>query len=336
VHVLDIGPTRVAILGECLAAVRHRATETHSGVDELMASLLSLPGSFHTVITHSSGLVAAGDVAGFRRLYTASTNGIALVSRHADVLRRLLDAPVNRTWLAAKLASPEPPSVLRDTLSPFTGVTPVPPGHLIQISGRRCRTSRWWTSPQATQPLASGGAALRETLIEAVTGRINLAGGPVSVQLSGGLDSTSLAFLAQSACPLLITTAGRSAIDDDLAWARRAADLLAGSTHRVTPYDQAPLFFAGLNEPQLAMDEPVSFTAGRARQLFTARLLGEYGTVAHLNGQGGDEVLLAPLAYLRPAIRTVPRTGWRHLRGHAALKDISFWTMARVVLSAPR
>ncbi len=55
--------------------------------------------------------------------------------------------------------------------------------------------------------------------------------------------------------------------------------------------DQAPLFFADLNEPRLALDEPAPFTAGQARQRFTARLLGEYGTVAHLNGQGGDEVL---------------------------------------------
>ncbi len=332
VHVLDVGSTRVAILGECLAAVRRRAIETHGGVDELMVSLLSLPGSFHIVITGSSGLVAAGDVAGFRRLFTASTDGTALVASHADVLRRLLDAPIDRTWLAAKLASPEPPSVLRDTLSPFAGVTPVPAGHLVRISGRTCRTSRWWTSPQATQPLASGGAALRQTLIEAVAGRIDCAGGPVSVQLSGGLDSTSLAFLARSARPLLITTTGRSPIDDDLTWACRAADLLKGSPHRVIPHDQTPLFFADLNEPQLALDEPAPFAAGRARQRFTARFLSEYGTVAHLNGQGGDEVLLAPLAYLRPAIRAVPRTGWRHLRGHAALKNIPSLTMARTVL----
>lgn len=87
VHVLDIGSVRVAILGECLADVRHRVTDAHSGGDELMAALLSLPGSFHAVITGPSGLVAAGDMAGFRRLFTASTNGTALVASHADVLR---------------------------------------------------------------------------------------------------------------------------------------------------------------------------------------------------------------------------------------------------------
>ncbi|MGH3830341.1 MAG: asparagine synthase-related protein [Pseudonocardiaceae bacterium] len=221
--------------------------------------------------------------------------------------------------------------MLRDTLSPFVGVTPVPPGYRVQITGRGCRTSRWWTAPEATQPLETGGAALHEALNQAVAGRIGRASGPVSVQLSGGLDSTTLAFLARSTCPLLITTAGRSAIDDDLAWARRAAGLLKGSTHRVIPADEAPLFFADLNAPQSAMDEPASFAAGHARQRYTARLLRGCGTVAHLNGQGGDEVLLAPLTYLRPAIRAVPRTGWRHLRGHAALKDTSSWAMALAV-----
>ncbi len=59
------------------------------------------------------------------------------------------------------------------------------------------------------------------------------------------------------------------------------------------PDDEAPLFFADLNEPQPAMDEPAPFAAGRARQRYAARLLGEYGAAAHFNGQGGDEVLLA-------------------------------------------
>ncbi|MGH3830340.1 MAG: hypothetical protein ACRDRS_07780 [Pseudonocardiaceae bacterium] len=107
VHLVDIGPTCVAVLGECLTAVNGLTVEIKGSLEALMRSLLSLPGSFHTVITLQSGLVAAGDVAGFRRLFTASTNGIALVASHADVLRRLLDAPVNRTWLAAKLTSPE-------------------------------------------------------------------------------------------------------------------------------------------------------------------------------------------------------------------------------------
>jgi asparagine synthase (glutamine-hydrolysing) len=165
VHLLDIGPTRVAVLGECLAAVNRLAAKTNGSVEALMTALLSLPGSFHTVITGPVGLVAAGDVAGFRRLFTANLNGIALITSHADVLRRLLGAPVNRTWLATKLASPEPPSVLRDTLSPFTGVTPVPPGHRIQITGHRCLISRWWRAPRRTQPLAAGGAALCKSLL---------------------------------------------------------------------------------------------------------------------------------------------------------------------------
>ena len=120
-QLVDFGPRRVAILGECLGGISRVAVGVNGGVDQLMAALLSLPGSFHIAIADPAGLVAAGDVAGFRLLFTACVEGVALVSSHADVLRRLLDAPVNRTWLAAKLASPEPPSVLRDTLSPFIG-----------------------------------------------------------------------------------------------------------------------------------------------------------------------------------------------------------------------
>ncbi len=92
------------------------------------------------------------------------------------------------------------------------------------------------------------------------------------------------------------------------------------------------MFFADLDTPVPDMDEPAPFTAGAARQRYVAALLASHGSVLHLNGQGGDEVLLAPLAYLRPALRAVPRTGMRHLRGHAALKDIPVPALARAVI----
>lgn len=92
------------------------------------------------------------------------------------------------------------------------------------------------------------------------------------------------------------------------------------------------MFFAHVDEPSVGLDEPATFTAGAARLGFTARLLQERGVTLCLNGQGGDEVLLAPLAYLGAALRVVPRTGWRHSRGHAALKNVSPFSLARAAL----
>ncbi len=120
-----------------------------------ISRVMTLPGSFYALVAGPGGMVAAGDVAGFRRLFTARVQGFPVLASHARVLRRLLGAPVDRTWLACRLATPEAPSVLRDTLSPFTGVDPVPAGHFAEITGTRYRTACWWTPPPARLPLAS-------------------------------------------------------------------------------------------------------------------------------------------------------------------------------------
>jgi Domain of unknown function (DUF397) len=90
-----------------------------------------------------------------------------VLASHARMLRGLLGAPVERTWLACRLASPEAPGVLRDTLSPCTGVIPVPAGHFAEITGTRCRTVRWWTPPPAALPLIArnrpGVVAVRDS-----------------------------------------------------------------------------------------------------------------------------------------------------------------------------
>lgn len=314
---VDLGPVRVAVIGECLASSAQMTTSATRGIDDVMA----LPGSFHTLMTTPTGFTAAGDVAGFRRVFTTRTN-VPVVASHADVVRRLTGALVDPVWLACKLASPEPPSVVRNARSPYCGVTPVPAGSQVNVTSAGYRTRRWWAPPTATRTLSAGAEALREALTTAVTRRIERVSGLVSVQLSGGLDSTVLAHLAAGrADPLLITTVGRSPIEDDLRWSCNVATALHNSEYHPI-FADAPEFFADLTSPAPRLDEPPSFAAGRARQKYTADLLAAEGTALNLNGQGGDEVLLAPLAYLRSALRTAPRTGWRHLRGHAALSNI--------------
>ncbi|WP_143861328.1 asparagine synthase-related protein [Nocardia amikacinitolerans] len=60
---------------------------------------------------------------------------------------------------------------------------------------------RWWNCPPPEQPSAGCAARLRETLRASVAVRL----GPdqaVSADMSGGLDSTSLCFLAAEQGPL--------------------------------------------------------------------------------------------------------------------------------------
>lgn len=319
---------RIAVIGDVLATAGCLTRAAASGLEQVLA----LPGSFHTLISGPEEMTAVGDVCGFRRLFTTRCRQTYVVSSHADVLRRLTAARVNPVWLAARLASPDMPALLRERLAPFVGVEPVPPGWLVEITESRCGTRRWWQPPTAALPADAGAALLRTALARAVGGRADRSESRMGVQLSGGLDSTVLAVLTQKAEPVLVTTGGRSPIADDHHYARRVAASMPSCEHHVVPPEQAPLFFSRLDEPVVSLDEPAPFTAGITRLVFTAHLLRERGVGVCLNGQGGDEVLLAPLAYLGPALRVVPGTGWRHLRGHAALKNIPSLSLARAAL----
>lgn len=338
-RVVTSGGTRVAVIGTCLATDRELTTQVERAVWHEDYDLLTrFPGSYHVAISASAGVVVFGDVAGFRRVFTTRTGAVVVAGSHADVLRRLVGAPVSRRWLAARLASPDMPSVVRESLSPFEAIHPVPAGYRLTLADGTGRHAPYWTPPQATLSLRDGAPVLAEALTRAVAGRVSAAGGPVSVQLSGGLDSTAVSCLAGSAVRdrsalLLVTTASISPGNDDLRWARQIAEHLVPAEHLVIDAHEAPLFFDDLPKAALALDEPAPFTAAAARLRHTADLLAARGVRVHLNGQGGDEVLLAPLAYLRDLLRTQPRQGWRHLRGQAALHDMALIRLTRSVLA---
>lgn len=340
-RVITAGRTQVAMIGTCLASDR----ELHALVARAAQrgdydALTALPGSYHLAVTGPDGAVVFGDVAGFRRVFITRVGEVVAAASHADVLRRLVCARVSRTWLAARLTGPEMPSVLRESLSPFEGIHSIPAGQRVTLREGVARTTPYWTPPHATLRLFDGARVVAEGLTKAVAARIHAASGPISVQLSGGLDSTAISCLAGRAAQnqsmlLLVTTASVSPGNDDLSWARSVAEHLTPAEHLVLDAQSFPRFFDNLLNAPTGMDEPASFTAAGARVRHVADLLAVRGPRVHLNGQGGDEVLLAPLAYLRDLLRAHPRWGWRHLRGQAALHDLNLPRLMRSALAAP-
>ena len=86
---------------------------------------------------------------------------------------------------------------------------------------------------------------------------------------------TALAFLAGSAKPLLVTTAGSSPADSDLRWARGVADALPGAEHCVFTPEEFPGFFSDLDRVVPGMDEPCSYTAGGATRQRSDRWIAD-------------------------------------------------------------
>ncbi|WP_240509313.1 asparagine synthase-related protein [Streptomyces agglomeratus] len=93
----------------------------------------------------------------------------------------------------------------------WRGVHAVAPGRalLLERDGSH-RTKVWWHAASPQLSLAEGAPVLREALREAVSLRVR-PGQVLGADLSGGIDSTSLCFLAAEAGARLVTASLRSA-----------------------------------------------------------------------------------------------------------------------------
>ncbi|WP_188295461.1 asparagine synthase-related protein [Streptomyces sp. CBMA156] len=313
------GPVALAVLGTSDAdphRLRHHA-ERSRDPHEALAAAHDLAGSFHLLATAHGTVAARGTLSGLRRLHLAEIDGVPVLADRADVLAAAAGLTPSTDHLALRLAHPLPHPA--DTLPLWPGITPVPPHHTAELAPHRpARTTAHWHPPAPVRPPAEAATALGQALRRAVDTRTR-GGGLVAADLSGGLDSTPLCFLAATgpADLLTVTLGSLDPRHDDAVWAERAAHHLPGK-RLVLPAEDLPAMFAGIDTPGPQGDEPFAWTRTRARDEAVARLLADHGARLRISGEGGDEVLQALPAYLRTLLARHPATAARHLRGHRA------------------
>lgn len=277
-----------------------------------------LPGDFHVVVEAHGEIHARGTASGMRRLFHAAKDGVTVAANRADVLARLLDAPVDDDVLALRLLDFVPHPLGDVPL--WRGVHAVTPGELLRFGRTAPRTVRWWEPPRQHVPLAEGGQALHDALEQAVRIRVTAAG-RVSADLSGGLDSTTVCALAAGVSkePLpVLTMPSRDPGDDDVHWARRAAAEIDGLEHILLDIDDIPLFYSGLLDVRGPVDEPLPTILDQPRQLVGHDGLLARGSRLHLTGMGGDHVLWGHPAHHRDLLSRRPLAAVRSIRGYRA------------------
>ncbi|WP_369211392.1 asparagine synthase-related protein [Streptomyces flavofungini] len=140
----------------------------------------------------------------------------------------------------------------------------VSPGHALLLEpGGSCRPVAWWQAPEAGLPLAEAALALRSALCDAVALRVR-PGQVLAADLSGGMDATSLCFLAAEAGASLVTaTLHWEALgNENQRYARYAADRLPDIESLVFPSAELPSCFAGLECRQDPPGGALPCTAG--------------------------------------------------------------------------
>ncbi|AQS70206.1 lasso peptide isopeptide bond-forming cyclase [Streptomyces pactum] len=328
------GRTALATVGWCPADRQRleRQAARMRDLTELDALARSLPGSFHLVATHDGQLRMQGTASGLRLVFHARIGGVHVAATSADLLATALGSRPDTGRLAVRLLWPVPHPLYETSV--WEGVDAVSPEEALIVSadGHRVRRSRWWRPPEPTRTLAQGAPAVREALAEAVDVRTR-PGGVVSCDLSGGLDSTSVCFLAarSDASVVAATWPGRDPADTDLAWARQAAEHLPKVDHVVWDAEGSALVYSDLLGIDDLLDEPTIGVMDRSRVLQHLPWLAARGSRVHLTGIGGDHVAWCSEAYYHGLLRTRPLFAMRQLRGFRALWNWPLGATARAL-----
>lgn len=316
---------RLFLFGQCLApdAEISAACESRAHIGATGAAE-QWPGCYSTAFITRSGVTLLTDPTGqFPFFLAEKTGNVWFGTRSAD-LATATGAVLDRISLAVAVAAPEI-GELTHGRSMYEGIRRIPDGRVLTIGPaglreRECHVLRAAEDVGFTE----SADRLRLSLTNAVRARTALA--DITFDLSGGIDSTSLALLADRNLEQLqvLTFVNPSApVTDDVEHARRHARLSEGVHQNVVHAGPEHLPYQILGP---AVEVPhgslVATGALRAR----LRRAAELGSKVHVVGEGGDVVLGAPQAYLADVARQGDMArlwrdcvAWGRLRARAPL-----------------
>lgn len=204
--------------------------------------------------------------------------------------------------------------------SAFTGIGELPPGHWLHIGPQGERLQQWWDltfaprEQQRQEPIEDLAEELYALLEDATRLRLR-ADVSVGAYLSGGVDSSAIAALAQRVGSGKLRCFGIGFADahyDEAAHQRRVADAL-GIELTQTVVDGAGI--AELFPEVVRLGEKPILRTAPAPLLQLSRLAREAGFRVVLTGEGADEVLAGYTTFTEAQVRRFwakdPSSQWR-------------------------
>ncbi|WP_406699005.1 asparagine synthase (glutamine-hydrolyzing) [Singulisphaera sp. Ch08] len=201
----------------------------------------------------------------------------------SDLVERRLDLLGLRSYLA--YGSVQEPYTL------VQGVQSLPPGHTLVWRDGQLETSRYWRLPEAEQVSATGSADVLDELSSLLSEAVRIqmvADVPVGAFLSGGIDSTAIAALAQRASTQPIRTF--CVVFDEASYDEREY-ALAAARHIGTQHAELHLsdriVRESLDRALGSFDQP---SMDGLNTYFVSQVTREAGLTVALSGVGGDEL----------------------------------------------
>ena len=287
VRVVAEGAVSAAVAGVCRgddAEVTRVACAVAAGRIEGIANM----GGSYWMVVHDAErrrMVVAGDLAGYRAVFTAATGRGPVWATDAALLAAQLGRGPDLELLAAQIAVGS--TEHWPHRSQWTGIQQVPGGHALVMEDGTARLVEVQPRPDG-RFMEEGAEEVGAALWAASQDYAGRAGRRVSADLSGGLDSSTVVIAAAAVSQIVAVTYGGSLADDeDTFLARRVAEYV-GADHHISAGGPATACFsrwpaAVPHSPVL----PVSSYALDADYLPPARGV----SAVHLTGHGGDVVL---------------------------------------------
>ncbi|MFK0120114.1 asparagine synthase-related protein [Streptomyces sp. NPDC090994] len=327
VRVVTDGQVRLAVLGDCGAGEHELAGMLAAVAAGRWEAVARWPGSYWVLAENRRHRFVCGDLAGVRALFYTQhpVRGAVWATQPRLLQQQRLAADV--PFLLARLVAGEQHWPQRTV---YADVRQVPGGYGLLLADGVPPRLVDVTGIEPADGLRRGAGRLGQELTEAVQRRVRAAGGMVSADLSGGLDSSTAVVLAAARGPVhaVTYTDGYTSAEDASYAARVAAHTQA--THTVACGGEEELPFS--RGPQnVEACEPVFAMANWAMD---ARYLAPVaGLPRHLTGHGGDVVLDASAAgWVRLAQTGRRREAHRQVVAFARLRNTApgpYWQAVR-------
>lgn len=335
---VQAGPSKIVLFGaarttepELLAQLEKVRT-----VREIDQVVERTAGSFHLVASIDGVVRAQGSLSGAREVFSTSFAGITVAANRISALGELRRLTLAEEQLALHLLAFTPPWPLSER-SVWREVDCLPFAHYLSLQrDGTAEPIRWWTPPEPDLPVGVAAPEFRKALVTAVAARAG--GSPaIGADLSGGMDSTSLCFLAAEQDSQLVTIR-RQLMDpvncDDPVADRAAADL-PGVEHIVLDKDTASPYYDSPDRDDLAVDEPPPFIATASHDEDVARIMASRGVTRHLQGHGSDELAATGTTHVNAMARHSLLGSLGMVRAMRARRRWSLATTLRVIRAFP-
>ncbi|MFF5106133.1 asparagine synthase-related protein [Streptomyces sp. NPDC000134] len=333
--VVDGGRNRLVLLGPTRAdaSLVARRLANLSSPHDLDSLVRSLPGSFHLAASFDGRTRTQGSLSTARHVFHARIDGVTVAADSPSGLTALMETGLDEEVLALQLLLPVPWPLSGRPI--WTGVDSVGSGAWLDIRpDGEARTVSWWTPPEPDLPISRAADTIRGALADSVAARAAHQD-VISADLSGGLDSTSLCFLADATDAHLVTHHWKpmDRANADTLWARRAAALMPSARHRFVDPAEGPLWYEAAPDRDGASDDvegPLVWTRNRAHTEALARTVRTEGAARHLIGVGGDELFGISPQFGWSLIRSDPVRGIQTMR---RFRSVNRWPLRATLRS---